>query len=118
MAEEQQEPTAEAIKQRKKREKEAARNAALGIEKFTVEVAGVFKPNLKQVMEQHGINNQQDIHQRLLKNLIAADFETQAWMLRNVTTPYEIPEKVSLSFHEQSMAELKRDPGDEIISPN
>jgi hypothetical protein len=117
MAEEQQAPTAEAIKQRKKREKEAARNAVLGIEKFTVEVAGVFKPDLKRLMKEHGINNQQDIHQRLLRNLIAADFETAAWMLRNVTTPYEPNEKVSLAFHNQSMAELKRDPGDEIVEP-
>jgi hypothetical protein len=38
-------------------------------------------------MKAHGINNQQDIHQRLLKSLISADFEKQAWMLRNVTTP-------------------------------
>ena len=110
-------PTAEAIKQRKKREKAAAKDAALGVEKFTVEVAGVFKPDLKRVMAAHGINNQQDIHQRLLKNLIGADFETQAWMLRNVTTPYEIPEKVSRAFYEKSMAELAADPGDEIITP-
>ena len=117
MAEEQQELTAEAIKQRKKREKEAAKNAALGIEKFTIEVAGVFKPDLKKVMAAHGINNQQDIHQRLLINLIAADFETQAKMLRCVTTPYEITEKVSLTFLEESLAELKRKPGDEVIKP-
>ena len=112
-----QEPTKEAIKQKKKREKSAAKDAALGVEKFTVEVAGVFKPDLKRVMAAHGINNQQDIHQRLLKNLIGADFETQAWMLRNVTTPYEIPEKVSRAFYEKSMAELAADPGDEIITP-
>jgi hypothetical protein len=117
MAEEQKELTAEAIKQRNKREKEAAKNAALGIEKFTVEVAGVFKPDLQKVMKAHGINNQQDIHQRLLINLIAADFKTQVWMLRNVTTPYEPSEKVSRAFHEKSMAELERDPGDEIIKP-
>jgi hypothetical protein len=110
MAEEQQEPTAEAIKQRKKCGKEAARNAVLGIEKFTVEVAGIFKPDLKRVMQQHGINNQQDIHQRLLINLINADFDTAARMIRRVTTPYEIPEKVSRSFHEQSLAELARAP--------
>ncbi|TWC16003.1 hypothetical protein FBY06_121102 [Pseudomonas sp. SJZ085] len=94
MAQEQQ-PTAEAIKQRRKREKEAAKNAALGIEKFTVEVAGVFKPDLKQVMKAHGIDNQQDVHQRLLMDLIAADFETQARMLRCVTTPFVVSEKVS-----------------------
>jgi hypothetical protein len=114
---EQPQPTAEAIKQRKKREKAAARDAALGVEKFTVEVAGVFKPDLKRVMAAHGINNQQDVQQRLLKSLIDADFETQEWMLQNVTTPYEIPEKVSQAFYEKSMADLAADPGDEIISP-
>jgi hypothetical protein len=118
MAEEQQELTAEAIKQRKKREKEAAKNAALGIEKFTVEVAGVFKPDLKKVMPAHGINNQQDIHQRLLINLIGANFEAQARMLRCVTTPYEPSEKVSQVFEAASLAELKREPGDEVLSPN
>ena len=117
MVEEQQELTAEAKKQRRKREKEATKNAALGIEKFTVEVAGIFKPDLKKVMVAHEINNQQDIHQRLLKNLIGADFETQAWMLRNVTTPYEPSEKVSRAFYEKSMTELAVDSGDEIISP-
>lgn len=121
MAEEQQELTAEAIKQRKKREKEAAKNAALGIEKFTVEVAGVFKPDLQKVMKAHGINNQQDIHQRLLINLIGADFEIQEWMLRNVTTPYDLTEKVSRSFRTQSLRALAKDSGepeDEIIEPS
>lgn len=116
MAEEK-ELTEEAKKQRRKREKAAAKDAALGVEKFTVEVAGVFKPDLKKVMKDHGFNNQQEIHQNLIRNLIAADFETQAWMLRSVTTPYEIPEKVSRDFHYQSLAELKRDPGDEVIKP-
>ncbi|WP_457967570.1 hypothetical protein [Pseudomonas sp. R4-84] len=100
-----------------KREKAADTAAKLGIEKFTVEVAGVFKADLKQVMKAHGIDNQQDIHQRLMKNLIGADFETQAWMLQNVTTPYEIPEKASRSFYEKSMAEIAANPGDGIISP-
>lgn len=109
--------TAEAIKQRKKREKAAAKDAALGVEKFTVEVAGVFKPDLKRVMAAHGFNNQQEVYQNLLRNLIAADFETQAKMLRSVTTPYEIPEKVSRAFYEKSMAEIATDPGDEILSP-
>jgi hypothetical protein len=119
MAEEQQQqPTAEAIKQRKKREKSEAKDAALGIGKFQIEVAGVFKPDLQRVMKAHGINNQQDIHQRLLINLINADFEAQARMLRCVTTPYEPSEKVSRAFHDQSMAELARDPGDEILTPN
>lgn len=109
-----QEPTKEAIKQKKKREKAAAKDAALGVEKFTVEVAGVFKPDLKRVMAAHGINNQQEVYQLLLMNLIAAEFETQAQMLRCVTTPYEISERVSRAFCEKSLAELELDPGDEF----
>lgn len=121
MAEEQQELTAEAIKQRKKREKEAAKNAALGIEKFTVEVAGVFKPDLKRVMAAHGINNQQEVYQLLLMNLIAADFETQAEMLRCVTTPFVVSEKVSRLIREaglKSLADNPPEPDDEIVRPS
>ncbi|EJN36350.1 hypothetical protein [Pseudomonas sp. GM80] len=107
-----QELTEEAKKQRRKREKAAAKDAALGIEKFTVECAGVFKSDVKKVMAAHGINSQQEVHQLLLMNLIAANFDTQAKMLRCVTTPYEIPEKVLRAFYEKSMAERARDAGD------
>ena len=117
MVEEEQQPTAEALKQKRKREKAAAKDAALGVEKFTVEVAGVFKAELKRVMRVHGINNQQDVHQRLLQNLIDADFSTAAKMLERVTTPYEPNEKVSRAFYDQSMLMTQQEPGDEIISP-
>lgn len=117
MAEEQQEPTAEALKQRRKREKAAAKDAALGVEKFTIEVAGIFKKDLRRLMKQHGFNNQQEVHQTLLRNVIAADFETAAQMLKCVTTPFVVSEKVSREFHNQSLVELRRDPGDEVIMP-
>lgn len=119
MAEEK-ELTEEAKKQRRKREKAAARDAALGVEKFTVEVAGVFKPDLKRVMAAHGINNQQEVYQLLLMNLIAADFGTQAKMLRCVTTPFVISEKVSRILRESGLKHLADDPGepeDEIVEP-
>lgn len=115
-----QEPTKEAIKQKKKREKAAAKDAALGVEKFTVEVAGVFKPDLKRVMAAHGINNQQEVYQLLLMNLLAADFGTQAKMLRCVTTPYVVAEKVSRLIEaagRKSLAEDPPEPDDEIIEP-
>ncbi|MFL1495140.1 hypothetical protein [Pseudomonas antarctica] len=120
MAEEEQQPTAEALKQRRKREKAAAKYAALGVEKFTVEVAGVFKGDLRKVMKAHGINNQQDIHQRLLINLIAADFETQAQMLKCVTTPFVVTEKVSQIIRAAGLKSLHDDPpepDDEIETP-
>ena len=120
MAEEQQEPTAEAIKQRRKREKSAMKDAALGIGKFQIEVAGVFKPDLQRLMKEHGFNNQQEVYQNLLRNVIAADFDTAARMLRCVTTPYEIAEKVSRKFRNKSLLALSTDPGepdDEIEEP-
>lgn len=119
MAEEQQ-PTAEALKQRRKREKAAAKAAALGIEKFTVEVAGVFKSDLQRVMKAHGINNQQEVYQLLLMNLIAADFDTQAKMLRCVTTPFVVTEKVSRLIEAAGMKSLADDPpepDDEVEKP-
>ncbi|VVP40640.1 hypothetical protein PS865_04838 [Pseudomonas fluorescens] len=115
-----QEPTKEALKQKKKREKAAAKDAALGVEKFTVEVAGVFKPDLKRVMAAHGINNQQEVYQLLLMNLIAADFDTQAQMLRCVTTPFVVTEKVSRIIRAaglKSIADDPPEPDDEIFTP-
>ncbi len=118
---EQKELTEEAKKQRRKREKAAARDAALGVEKFTVEVAGVFKPDLKRVMAAHGFNNQQEVYQNLLRNLIAADLETQTKMLKCVTTPFVVTEKVSRLIEAAGMKSLGGDPpepDDEVIDPN
>lgn len=121
MVEEQQEPTAEALKQRRKREKANEKNAALGVEKFTVEVAGVFKADLKRLMKQHGFNNQQEVFQNLLRNVIAADFETAAQMLKCVTTPFVVTEKVSEQFDAYSRLLLTTayaETEDEILIPS
>lgn len=118
MAEEQElpteepQPTAEAIKQRRKREKAAAKDAALGVEKFTVEVAGVFKADLKRLMKQHGFNNQQEVFQNLLRNVIAADFDEAVQMLKCVTTPFLITEKMSIKFYKESLLQLQSYPED------
>lgn len=118
MAEE--ELTAEAKKQRRKREKANEKNAALGVEKFTVEIAGVFKADIKRLMKQHGFNNQQEVFQNLLRNVIAADFETAAQMLKCVTTPFVVTEKVSrilLAAGLKSLADDPPEPDDEIETP-
>ena len=115
-----QELTAEAKKQRRKREKANEKNAALGVEKFTVEIAGVFKADIKRLMEQHGFNNQQEVFQNLLRNVIAADFETAAQMLKCVTTPFVVTEKVSqilLAAGLKSLADDPPEPDDEIETP-
>ena len=121
MAEEEQQPTAEALKQRRKREKAEARDAALGVEKFTIEVAGIFKADLKRLMRQHGFNSQQEVYQTLLRNVIAADFETAVQMLKCVTTPFVVTEKVSqilLAAGLKSLEEDPPEPDDEIETPS
>lgn len=120
MAEEKQEPTAESLKQKKKREKKAADDAKKGVGRFSVEVAGVFMSDLKRLMKEHGFNNQQEVYQNLLRNVIAADFDTAAQMLRCVTTPFVITEEVSREFRNESLRELRKTPGepeDEVIEP-
>ena len=80
----------------------------------------MFKADLKRVMKAHGIDNQQDVHQRLLMNLIAADFEAQATMLRCVTTPYVVSERVSQLIEEAGRKSIADDPPeaeDEIEIP-
>lgn len=118
MAEE--ELTAEAKKQRRKREKANEKNAALGVEKFTVELASVFKADLKRLMKQHGFNNQQEVFQNLLRNVIAADFETAARMLQCVTTPFVVTEKVSQLIRAAGLKSLDDDPPepeDQVCEP-
>ncbi|MFL1562456.1 hypothetical protein ACI77J_14700 [Pseudomonas sp. O64] len=89
------------------------KDAVLGVEKFTVEVAGVFKADLKRLMRQHGFNNQQEVFfQNLLRNVIAADFETAAQLLRCVTTPFVVSEKVSRTFEAACSKQLEDDPGE------
>lgn len=120
MAGEEQQPTAEALKQRRKREKSAEKNAALGVEKFTIELAGVFKADVKRLMKQHGFNNQQEVFQNLLRNVIAAEFETAAQMLKCVTTPFVVNEKVSQIIRSAGLKSLVDDPpelGDQVCEP-
>lgn len=115
---EQIEPTAESIKQKKKRAKKAAEDVVNEVEKIQVEVAGGFRAGIKKLMRDHGFNNQQEIYQNLLRNLLAAEFETQALMLGCITTPFEITPEVSRDFTLQSLKELRKDPGDEHFAPN
>lgn len=121
MAEKEQQPTAEALKQRRKREKAALKDAALGVEKFTIEVAGIFKKDLKRLMKQHGFNNQQEVFQNLLRNVIAADFDSAAQMLKCVTTPFVVTEKVSQIIRAaglRSLADEPPEPDDKIVKPH
>lgn len=112
-----QQPSAEALKQKRKRAKKAAEDSAKGVELVQIEMAGGFKASIKRLMKEHGFNNQQEVYQNLLRNVLDADFETAAQMLRCVTTPFEITQEVSQHFINESLLLIHKDPGDEIIGP-
>ncbi|WP_434569193.1 hypothetical protein [Pseudomonas sp. Z3-8] len=90
-------------------------------EVITAEVAGTFKSDLKRVMKARSINNQQDVHQRLLINLTVADLDAQAKVLLCVTPPIVVTEKVSRIIRAAGLKSLDDDqpePDDEIDIPN
>jgi len=71
-------------------------------------------------MKQHGFNNQQEVHQALRRNVITAEFETAAQMLKCVTTPFVVTEKLSRPSRAAGMKSLQDDPpepDDEIKLP-
>lgn len=120
-AEQEKELTAEALKQLRKREKKAADDAKKEVGIFKVELAGVFMSDLKRLMKEHGFNNQQEVYQNLLRNVLAADFDTAAQMLKCVTTPFVVSEKVSRLIRAAGMKSLADDPpepDDEIDAPD
>lgn len=55
--------------------KEAARNAALGVEKLTIEVSAGTKPQAKELIKWHGFGSLAELVQTLIRNAHAAGSE-------------------------------------------
>lgn len=69
-------------------------------------------------MKQHGFNSQQVVHQRLLRKVIAPDFETAAQMLSVSRHLLFVTEKMSRAFDKASCQQLAREsiePEDKIV---
>ncbi|MNJ75637.1 hypothetical protein D3C77_727610 [compost metagenome] len=69
-------------------------------------------------MKRHGYSQLQELWQDLALSLIAAEPEDQARRLKRPdASAFEISPKLARQFDEASRAELKRDPGHQIIAP-
>ncbi|MNJ60501.1 hypothetical protein D3C77_562390 [compost metagenome] len=69
-------------------------------------------------MKAHGYTQLQELLQNLHRSFLAASPEEQARRLQQPDAPaFEISRKLARQFEEASQAELRRDPGDEIITP-
>lgn len=96
--------------------KEAAK---LGIEKVFFNMPEGIKAAMAAEIERHGYDQVQELWQDLALSWIAQDPEERARRLERPDAPaFYISLKLASQFEAASMAELKRDPGYEIITPD
>lgn len=103
---------------RRAREKKKAEDARLGVEDVVIEMPAGVKRLLAAEVKRHGYDQVQALWQDLALSWAAADPEERARRLQRPDAPaYEISPKLVRQFDAASSAEMKRDPGDEVIAP-
>ncbi|MNO79372.1 hypothetical protein D3C76_705380 [compost metagenome] len=92
--------------------------AKLGIEKVFFHMPEGIKAAMAAEIVRHGYDQVQELWQDLALSWIAQDPEERARRLERPDAPaFYISPKLARQFEEASMAELRRDPGDEICRP-
>lgn len=100
---------------RDRQKKQAAR---LGIEKVFFNMPEGIKAAMAAEIERHGYDQVQELWQDLALSWIAQDPEERARRLERPDAPtFYISQKLARQFEVASTAELKRNPGDEILGP-
>lgn len=100
------------------RARKKALEEKLGIEKVFFNMPAGIKAAMAAEIEHHGYDQVQELWQDLALSWIAQDPEERARRLERPDSPaFYISPKLARQFEEASMAELRRDPGDEICRP-
>lgn len=100
------------------RERKKAEAERFGIETLPVEMAAGTRAGMAEAMKAHGYSQLQELLQDLHRSFLSASPEEQARRLQQPDAPaFEISPKLAHQFDKASRAELKREPGDEIINP-
>lgn len=100
------------------RERKKAEAQRFGIETLPVEMAAGTRAGMAEAMKTHGYTQLQELLQDLHRSFLSASPEEQARRLQQPDAPaFEISPKLARQFNEASRAELKRDPGDETVTP-
>lgn len=100
------------------RQRVEERNKFLGIEKLTVDVSLGMTQSLECLMREHGFRQRQEVYQTLLRYVMSLDFADAAKILRPITSGFDISQKLARQFRNESLKEIRRDPGDETITPD
>ncbi|UVK81329.1 hypothetical protein LOY46_17350 [Pseudomonas sichuanensis] len=100
------------------RDRQKKKAAKLGIEKVHFNMPEGIKAAMAAEIERHGYDQVQELWQDLALSWVAQEPEERARRLERPDAPaFYISPKLARQFEEASMAELRRDPGDEIQRP-
>lgn len=101
------------------RARQKAQAKKLGIEKVFFNMPEGIKAAMASEIERHGYDQVQELWQDLALSWIAQDPEERTRRLERPDAPaFYISPKLARQFEEASIAELRRDPGNEIIHPD
>ncbi|WP_411564804.1 hypothetical protein [Pseudomonas shirazensis] len=101
------------------RAREKAKAEKLGIEDVTITMPAGIKKALAAEIKLHGYKQVQELWQDLALSWIAQDPEERARRLDRPDAPaFYISPQLAHQFEAASNAELKRDPGCEVIPPD
>jgi hypothetical protein len=95
------------------RKRQAEQKAALGVETLKVDVPEGVKAGLKRLMKEHGFSQQQEVFQTAILHLINTSFEDAARILKTDTSGFVVTPKLARQFQEESLKELRRNPGED-----
>lgn len=99
------------------RAREKTKAEKLGIEKMLFNMAECIRAAVAAEIKRHGFQQVQELWQDLALSWIAKDPEERARRLERPDAPaFYISQKLARQLIEASMSELRRDPGDEIIT--
>lgn len=100
------------------RARQKAQAKKLGIEKVFFNMPEGIKAAMAVEIERHGYDQVQELWQDLALSWIAQDPEERARRLERPDAPaFYISAKLARQFEAASIAELRRDPGDEVVNP-
>lgn len=100
------------------RARQKAQAKKLGIEKVFFNMPEGIKAAMADEIERHGYAQVHELWQDLALSWIAQNPEERARRLERPDAPaFYISPKLARQFEEQSLRDIRRDPGDEVIPP-